>query len=294
MALWHDKRGTLSPLRAAALLALLTPGIALVYYSIIGDWGPRPVNEAIHFIGQWTVRILLATFLVSPLRRLARWPRLIDVRRMMGVTAFCYIALHLMLFIVDQKFDLATVASEIVLRYYLTIGFTAWLGLAALAATSNDYMVRKMGGERWRKLHQLIYPIAALACIHYFMQAKLEVFQPTVVAGIFGWAMLYRIAHWTTSREFRNLNGELPLWFLAALSVFSAALTFIFEALGFWLFRDVPPLMVLEVDFTFIAGIRPGWYVLMAGAALTLIAAVRNRPVQRRIQLASSAGRTPS
>jgi len=78
---------------------------------------------------------------------------------------------------------LGKVASEIVLRYYLTIGFTAWLGLAVLAATSNDAMVRRLGGLRWRNLHQLIYPIAVLGAIHYFMQSKLEVFEPTVIGG---------------------------------------------------------------------------------------------------------------
>ena len=90
-------------------------------------------------------------------------------------------------------FDLWKVGSEIVLRLYLTIGFIALLGLAALAVTSTDGMVRRLGGKRWQRLHQIVYVIGLLALIHFFQQTKADVWLPTFVAGLFGWMMGYRM-----------------------------------------------------------------------------------------------------
>src|SRR5499427_6500884 len=165
MALWHDRRGRFSPLRAATLVLLIAPFLALLYFTATHQLGPRARTEAIHEVGLWSLRFLLLSLFITPLRRIGRYAQLIDVRRMIGVASFLYIALHLVLYIADQVFDLGKVVSEIVLRYYLTIGFTAWVGLAVLAATSNDTMVRRLGGIRWRHLHWIVYPTAILGCI---------------------------------------------------------------------------------------------------------------------------------
>src|SRR5262249_23282773 len=166
MALWHDRRGRVSPLRAVTLVILVAPLLALLYFTATHQLGPRARTEAIHEVGLWSLRFLLLSLFITPLRRIGRYAQLIDVRRMIGVASFLYIALHLVLYIADQVFDFGKVVSEIVLRYYLTIGFTAWVGLAVLAATSNDTMVRRLGGIRWRHLHWAIYPTAVFACIH--------------------------------------------------------------------------------------------------------------------------------
>ena len=113
--------------------------------------------------GQWAVRLILLSLLVTPLRRVAQWPKLINVRRMVGVAAFAYALAHFTIYVVlDQKLDAAARRSEIVLRFYLTIGFVALLGLTRSAATSTDAMIRRLGGQRWNRLHKLIYVIAAL------------------------------------------------------------------------------------------------------------------------------------
>src|SRR5438552_1036800 len=122
MALWHDRRGRFSPLRAATLAVLVAPLLALAYFTATHALGARPRTEAIHEMGLWAFRFLLLALFVTPLRRIARYAPLVDVRRMIGVAAYLYIAFHLMLYISDQMFDLSKVASEIVLRYYLTIG----------------------------------------------------------------------------------------------------------------------------------------------------------------------------
>ena len=164
----------------------------------------RPVNEAIHSTGYWADLFVVFSLAVTPARRLFTAPKLINMRRTLGVTAFCYAVLHLMLYIVEQKYDLAKVASEIVLRIYLTIGFVALIGLIALAATSTDGMIRRLGGERWNRLHKLVYPIAILGIIHFLMQTKLDISDSVMVAGFLFWLFGYRLMH----RYLRR--GQLP------------------------------------------------------------------------------------
>ena len=282
MALWHDKRGRFSPLRAGTLVLLVLPLFIVLYYAFTQQLGPRPINEAIHEIGSWAIRLLFVTLAITPMRRIARYAPLVDVRRMIGVAAFLYLVLHVTLYAADQAFDLAKVAAEIVLRYYLTIGFIAWVGMATLAATSNDYMVRRLGGIRWRKLHWYVYPIAVLGMIHHFMQSKLEVFEPTWMGGILLWLLLYRFLHW----RYPPANTEFPVSVIAASWFFAGALTFLLEAIGFWIAYGAPILLVLMADFTFQAGIRPGWIVWGVGAIVTLIGLIRLRPAGR-LQLAS-------
>jgi len=269
-------------------MALLTPALFGAYYTVTSDWGPRPFNAVTHYSGLWGIRILAAAYLVTLLRRIGRWPRLIDVRRMIGVGSFCYLVFHVSLYVIDQAFDIPTVISEIVLRIYLTIGFLAFSGVTALAITSNDYMVRRMGGMRWRKLHWLIHPIIILGAIHNFMQSKLDMFHPTVLSGIVFFAMVYRLVHWKLPRAAKTSLGELPLWMLGTLGLATGAATFLGEAIGFWIAYGVSPLMVLQLDFDFSAGIRPGWYVLMACALFLAIAALRQRPDTRRSELATA------
>jgi len=286
MAIWHDKRGKFSALRAVTLLALITPALFGAYYTLTSDWGPRPFDAVTHYSGLWAIRILAATYLVALLRRIGRWPRLIDVRRMIGVACFCYLVFHVSLYIVDQAFDIPTVISEIVLRIYLTIGFLAFSGVTALAITSNDYMVRRMGGMRWRKLHWLIHPIIILGAVHNFMQSKLDIFHPTVLSGIVLFAMVYRLAHWKLPRASKTATGELPFWMLASLWLTTGVVTFLAEAIGYWASYGVSILMVLQLDFEFSAGIRPGWYVLGSCAIFLAIALVRQRPETKRAEFA--------
>ena len=224
-------------------------------------------------MGLWAIRFLMLSLFVTPMRRIARYAPLVDVRRMLGVGCFAYMILHFSLYITDQMFDLGKVASEIALRYYLTIGFSAWLGLASLAITSNDYMVRRLGGIRWRRLHWLVFPVSLLGTIHYFMQSKLEVFEPTVMAGIFIWLMLYRVLHWKFPR-----NTEFPIPVIAALWLGVGAFVFLAEAVGFWVAFHAPVWRVLVLDFNFRAGIRPGWYVWGVGLLVTAVAVLRAKP----------------
>ncbi len=262
------------------VLAFLIWPLGLAGYTFLTEGlGARPLNDLIHRAGYWALTFLLITLAVTPFRRVGRFWQVADVRRMIGVGAFCYIAAHLALYIADQRFDLWKVSTEIALRVYLTIGFTAWLGFAALAVTSTDAMVRRLGGRNWRRLHQLVYLIALLALIHYFQQTKADVTVPTLTAGLFGWLMGYRFLTWWWRPE-----GELFPFELAALTVAVSALTFLAETLGISLVFGAPPFAVLRTAFDFEADIRPGWLVLAAGfvvVALDIVRSWQRKPVRR-------------
>ena len=257
--IWRDRRGRVSPLRVAMLLLLLFPLAKTIVEAGDIAHSARPINELIHRAGFWALVFLGVTLAVTPLRRVLRYAQLVDVRRMLGVGAFCYIAAHLTLYIADQKFDLGKVAYEITHRWYLIIGATAWLGLAALALTSTDGMVLRLGGLRWRRLHQIVYATALLALIHYFQQTKADVTVPTFAAGLFLWLMAYRLV------ARRQAGGDLSTLTLLAMTVAVSLITFAGEAIGIGLAFHVSPMRVLGTAFDFDAGIRPGWEVLGAG-----------------------------
>ena len=268
---WRDRRGQLSVLRIATLALLLLPLEKAFYDAGSIVHGARPLNDLIHRAGFWALVFLGVTLAVTPLRRIARFGNLIDVRRMLGVGAFCYIAAHLSLFFADQSFDLGKAVHEISHRVYLIIGATAWLGLATLAATSTDGMVRRLGGLRWRRLHQVIYGIALLALIHYFQQTKADVAVPTFAAGLLLWLMTYRLLVWWQD------TSELSTRSLLALSVVVSILTFAGEAIGIGITFRVSPMRVLDTVFDFDAGLRPGWQVLAAGLLVVALDFTRQR-----------------
>ncbi len=233
--------------------------------------GARPINDLIHRAGFWALMFLGVTLAVTPFRRIARFGQLVDVRRMLGVGAFCYIAAHLSLFIADQMFDLGKVVHEITHRWYLIIGATAWTGLAVLAATSTDGMVRRLGGLRWRRLHQIVYAIALLALIHYFQQTKADVTVPVFAASLFLWLMAYRLVAWWQG------GGELSTLTLLVMTIAVSVLTFAGEAIGIGIAFHVSPMRVLSVAFDFDVGVRPGWEVLGAGLVVVAVDFVRAR-----------------
>jgi methionine sulfoxide reductase heme-binding subunit len=267
---WLDYGGRFSPLKALMLAALFVPGALVAYHYSHDELGARPLNEAIHQIGNWTIKLIFLSLAVTPARRILQWPRLILVRRMIGVGAFAYAATHLTLYVTDQAFDLLKVAGEIVLRVYLTIGFAALLILAAMAATSTDGMVRRLGGRRWRRLHQLIYAGALLAVVHFFLQTKAAVDEPWVMVGLYAWLIAYRILAWA----YRS-DSRVPLWSIGLMSLASGMLTALGEAVYYWVKLGVDPLMVLSANLTATVGIRPAWVVLWITLGLTAAGALR-------------------
>lgn len=186
---WTDRAGRLSPVKILALAGSLAPALWLAWLWLNDELLPKPVTEAIHFTGAWSLRLLLVTLAITPLRVVTGWNGVIAARRLIGLAALGYGLGHLALYIVDQKGDLARIASEIVSRFYLTIGFAALLVLIALGVTSFDSAIRRLGGEVWGRLHRLIYPATAVIILHGALQSKIDVSEPMLMAGLFLLAM---------------------------------------------------------------------------------------------------------
>lgn len=268
--LWRDRRGRMSPIRLAALALLLVPVALALQAWFAHTLAPRVLNDLVHRTGYWALIFMMAALAITPLRRSGRFGGLIDVRRMIGVGAFVYATLHILLYIADERFDLVKVALEIVKRLYLTVGFVAWLGLLALAITSNDAMVKRLGALRWRRLHQVTYAVAFLSLFHFFQQTKADFTLPATITGLFGWLMVYRVVTAWKGPELSTLA-----LFVMTLAVSLA--TFLGEAAGIALWYKVSPMTVLSTVFDFELAIRPGWYVLAAGLAVCLLDFIRSR-----------------
>ena len=281
---WHDFTGRTSALKLAVFAALFLPALWVAAAFALGWLGARPLNEAIHQTGLWTIRLLFVALAITPLRHILQWPRLLQVRRMVGVAAFAYAVGHLSLYAVDQAFDLAKIATEIAVRIYLTIGFVAVLGLTALAATSTDGMIRRLGAVKWQRLHRLVYLIALLAVIHHSMQAKLELWEPTIMGGIYAWLMGYRLLARSV-----GVRGRLPLVWVGALGLAAGVLTALGEAAYFWIAYGADPLRVVSVNWSLMIGVRPGVVVLGLGLAVAAVGVLRGffaAPPRRRPRFA--------
>lgn len=259
---WDDKSGRFSWLKASTLVVEIAPALYLASAWAAGSLGPRPVTAVIHGTGLWAIRFLLLSLLVSPVKALFAAPRLTLIRRQLGLAALCYVLAHLTLYALDQKWDLLHVATEILRRFYLTIGFVGLLGLIALSVTSTDGMIRRMG-KRWKQLHRLAYLIAVLGMFHFFLQSKADVSQATIMAGIFVWLMGWRMLPAGADRS------PLPI---LGLGIVAAVLTAGFEYAWFALGTNVPPLRPLFAELNWSFGPHPAGQVLILGGCMTMAA----------------------
>jgi sulfoxide reductase heme-binding subunit YedZ len=178
------------------------------------------------------------------------------------------------LYVLDQHFDLFKVASEIVVRIYLLIGALALTGLMALASTSTDSAVRRLGSRRWTALHRLIYGIAFLACVHFFIQSKLDIYQPVLIAGFLLWLLAYRILY-------RRYGDVTPLHLLP-LAAAAAAASAAGEATIYMLTSGVDAHRVLLAHFDIDMEVRPAWWVLAVGVLVAAVGLWRHKPAHQR------------
>jgi sulfoxide reductase heme-binding subunit YedZ len=268
---WRDRQGRFLKFKAMVLACTPIPGLTYVYWWIDGDLGARSLNAAIHGTGSWAVRWLMLSLAITPFARIVEWPRLLTVRRMLGLTALAYASVHLSLYVVDQNFNLLTVASEIARRFYLTIGFVALSGLIALGVTSTDAAIKRMG-KRWKQLHRLAYPIGVLALLHFFIQTKANVAEPVFVSGLFLWMMVWRLlpATWRTA---------LPTFFL--LVPVSAVLTAAVEFAWYGIATKIDPFRILTANWSERFFPRPAHEVAAVALLIAIVVSAR-RLLSRR------------
>ncbi len=268
---WRDRHGGFLKFKAAVLACTPIPGLTWAFWWIDGDLSGRPLNDVIHGTGSWAVRWLMLSLAITPFARIAEWPRLLTVRRMAGLTALAYASIHLSLYIVDQKFNLLTVASEIAVRFYLTIGFVALSGLIALGVTSTDAAIKRMG-KRWKQLHRLVYLIGILALLHFFIQTKANVAEPVFVSGVFVWLMLWRLL---------PMARRTALASLFVLAPVSAVLTAGLEFAWYGIATKIDAFRILSANWNERFFPRPAHEVAAVALAVAIAVTVR-RLLQRR------------
>lgn len=180
--------------KRALFVVALVPLAAIVAAGVQGELGPNPVETVIRHFGEWALRFLVLTLAVTPLRRLAGWNQLARLRRMIGLYAFFYAALHLASYVVlDKSLLIEEVLDDLTERPYIMVGMGAFALMVPLAATSLDRAVRRLGGRRWRQLHRLAYVAAVGGVIHFWWLVKADIAEPLIYAAIFAVLFVLRL-----------------------------------------------------------------------------------------------------
>lgn len=191
----------------ALFLASLIPA-AYAVYGLASDllrgtrvFGSNPIKEGEHFLGEWTLRFLVLTLTITPLRQILRWNWLARHRRTLGLFAFAYGVMHWLVYILlDIQLDFAEMAADIVKRPYILVGSLSLLLMVPLAFTSTTKMIARLGGRNWNRLHKLVYASAVLGVIHFWMSVKADILEPLTFAAVFAILFLYRIWKWREGR----------------------------------------------------------------------------------------------
>jgi sulfoxide reductase heme-binding subunit YedZ len=185
--------------------AALAPVLLLVWQFFHDGLGANPLQFITYATGDWTLRFLVFTLAVTPLRKLLNMPDLIRFRRMLGLYAFFYGCLHLMTYLwFDKFFDWAEILKDIAKRPYITIGTLGLVLMVPLAITSTAGWIRRMGGKRWQMLHRLTYVSIVAGVIHYYWLVKLDVTRPVFYGTLAGILLLYRVAVWIAKSRSRR------------------------------------------------------------------------------------------
>jgi sulfoxide reductase heme-binding subunit YedZ len=197
--------------KVVVFLLCLMPLASLGWRALHNDLSANPIEVITHATGDWTLRFLLITLAITPLRKILRLPDLIRFRRMLGLFAFFYACLHFTTYIcLDKFFDLAEMWKDVAKRRYITVGFAAFLLLIPLAITSTTGWIRRLGGRRWQQLHRFIYISAICGVIHYYWLVKSAVLRPLTYGAILAVLLLWRLAtkYWPQPRPAADLQPK--------------------------------------------------------------------------------------
>jgi sulfoxide reductase heme-binding subunit YedZ len=189
-------------------LVCLVPFLLLLQGALDGDLGANPLERVTDVTGQWGLRFLLLTLAITPLRRVTGWTWLLRFRRMLGLFVFFYITLHFLTWVwLDQELSWGNVLADIFKRPYVTVGFSAWLLLLPLAATSTRGMMRRLG-RNWQSLHRAVYVIGVLAILHYIWLVKADLLEPLIYAAVL---ILLLVVRWRPQLIRRPAWGDRPI-----------------------------------------------------------------------------------
>jgi sulfoxide reductase heme-binding subunit YedZ len=200
---WRDtlrlpSAGAVKAIKISLFLAALLPLAKLVAGVLLDRLGANPVEFIQRSTGNWALLFLMFTLSITPARRLLDAPWLVRLRRMLGLYAYFYAVLHLSTYVVlDQFFDFGEILRDVAKRPFITLGFTAFLMMTPLALTSTNAMVRRLGGKAWTRLHKLVYPLAVLGVVHFWLLVKRDLTEPSLfamaLALLLGFRVLYAV-----------------------------------------------------------------------------------------------------
>jgi sulfoxide reductase heme-binding subunit YedZ len=189
----RDRRS--ARVQAAAIAASLSPLLWLGFAAVTDRLGANPIERITHVTGDTTLRLLLVTLAVTPLRRMLGWPWLAPLRRTFGLMAFGYATLHLLTYVaLDQGFDWPLLLEDALERRYVTAGLVAFLCMLPLALTSTRRSMRRLG-RRWVSVHRLVYAAAAAGVVHHLWLVKADLLPPLIHAGALSLLLGYRLWH---------------------------------------------------------------------------------------------------
>ena len=260
---WRDGRGRLSRLRIAALAAMLLPMLWPIWDWLHDELGD--LEEITDFTGRWALRFLLISLAITPMGRVLEWPRLFQLRRMLGLGALGWVGLHVALYVVDQDGMLGKIIEEISRRFYLTIGFIAVLGLLLLGLTSTDGWVRYLG-RGWKRLHRVVFPLAVLAVLHAMIQAKSNASEPLVMAGLLLWLVVWRLLPKPLA---------LGVWLLAGAALLVGLATAGLEYLWYANATKLPAGRIFMANFNLDLAPRPALAVMLIALILPALLVVQ-------------------
>src|SRR5205823_14962754 len=194
-------------IKVAVFLICLAPFVFLLWNFFgphpfdMSGWGlglgANPVEAMEHWFGDWTLRFLLMTLSITPVRKLLRMPSLIKFRRMFGLFAFFYGCAHFATYLwLDKFFNLHEILADVAKRKYITVGFAGFVLLIPLAITSTAGWIRRLGGRRWQALHRLIYAAAIAGVIHYLWLVKADIRKPLEYGAVLAVLLGYRVVVW--------------------------------------------------------------------------------------------------
>jgi len=188
--------------KVLVFLAGLGPAAWLGWRTYSGNLTANPLEYITHFTGDWTIRMLVTTLMVTPLRKLLHLPDLIRFRRMIGLFTFFYGCLHFLTWLwLDKLFDIQEMWKDIAKRRFITVGMAALLAMLPLAITSTAGWIRRLGGKRWQKLHRLVYFSGLAAVAHYYWLVKSDIRLPLLYGFFVALALGYRVVAWLVARS---------------------------------------------------------------------------------------------
>ncbi|MFN8062591.1 MAG: protein-methionine-sulfoxide reductase heme-binding subunit MsrQ [Vicinamibacterales bacterium] len=197
--------------KTALFVAGLWPVAWLAWAVLRGGLGANPVATVTTETGTWTLRFLVLTLLVTPLRRLTGWQSVVRVRRMLGLFAFFYASLHFLTYLVlDQSLQFRYLAEDVARRPFIAAGFFGFLSMVPLALTSSTEMSRRLGGRRWQRLHRLVYATALAGAVHYLWLVKVDIRPPLAYGAAVVALLAIRALYWSAVLPRARRARHLP------------------------------------------------------------------------------------